>query len=508
MAATRWRTHPTNNMPTLLECGLGSVDATCSVSIHAELRGSRSASGAGNEAKGMSRFVVLAALVAAIGGALFGYDTGVISGAILFIRPAFGLGTIDVELVVSAVLIGATLGAIASARVTDKLGRRTVLLAAAASFAVGAIGSALAPNPTSLVAARLLIGLAIGVASYAVPLYISELSPADSRGWLVSLNQLFITLGIVFSYVVDYAFSGTGAWRWMLGLAVVPALMLFVGVVLLPETPRWLVKNGQPLAARRVLMRLRPADCVDSELFEIEATARLRGSSWAELLSRPMRLALVVGIGLAILQQVTGINTVIYYAPTIMQMAGIPSASGAILATTGVGVVNVLMTIVAMLLLDRVGRRPLLLGGMAVMAFALFALGLAFLLPGLDGGLSLLAVALLMLYVGAFAISLGPIFWLLISEIYPLRLRGLAAGVATTANWASNLVVSLTFLSLIEDLGTSTTFWLYGVVSIMAIVFAYRLVPETKGHTLEELDLLIDRPAPLPLDHAPVRKAA
>jgi MFS transporter, SP family, galactose:H+ symporter len=456
----------------------------------------------------MSRFVVCAAMVAAIGGALFGYDTGVISGAILFIRPAFGLGTSQVELVVSAVLIGATLGAIASARVTDRLGRRAVLLAAATSFAIGAIGSAFAPNTTVLVLARVLVGAAIGVASYAVPLYISELSPANARGWLVSLNQLAITLGIVSSYGVDYVFSGAGAWRWMLGLAVVPAALLFLGVALLPETPRWLVRNGQLVEARRVLLRLRPAEAVASELSEIEATARLRGGSWADLLARPMRVALVVGIGLAIFQQVTGINTVIYYAPTIMQLAGIPTASGAILATVGIGIVNVLMTVVAMVLLDRVGRRPLLLGGMAVMAVALFGLGLAFALPALTSSLSSVAVAFLMVYVGAFAISLGPIFWLLISEIYPLRLRGLAAGVATTANWAANLLVSLTFLTLIEGLGTSTTFWLYGFVTVAAIVFAYKLAPETKGHTLEELDLLIDRPAPIPVDEPPVRRAA
>jgi SP family galactose:H+ symporter-like MFS transporter len=456
----------------------------------------------------MSRFVVLAAMVAAIGGALFGYDTGVISGAILFIRPAFGLTTSQVELVVSAVLIGATVGAIASARVTDRLGRRAVLLAAAGSFVIGAIGSALAPDATFLILARLLVGVAIGVASYAVPLYISELSPANSRGWLVSLNQLAITLGIVCSYGVDYAFSGAGAWRWMLGIAVVPAVLLFLGVALLPETPRWLVRNGQLLEARRVMERLRPADAVARELAEIQTTARLGSGSWAELLSRPMRVALVVGIGLAIFQQVTGINTVIYYAPTIMQLAGIPTASGAILATAGIGIVNVVMTVVAMLLLDRVGRRPLLLGGMAVMAVALFALGLAFALPGLIGSLSSVAVAFLMLYVGAFAISLGPIFWLLISEIYPLRLRGLAAGVATTANWASNLLIALTFLSLIEGVGTSVTFWLYGCVTLVAIVFAYRLVPETKGHTLEELDLLIDRPAPIEDDEYALRKAA
>jgi sugar porter (SP) family MFS transporter len=436
----------------------------------------------------VSRFVVLAAAVAAIGGSLFGYDTGVISGAILFIRPAFGLSTAQVELVVSAALIGATIGAIASARLTDLLGRRAVLLAAAISFGVGAIASALSPNAVALVSARLLVGLAIGVASYAVPLYISELAPPHARGWLVSLNQLAITVGILIAYGVDYAFSRGSAWRWMLGLALIPSVLLFVGVVLLPDTPRWLVRSGQVDAARRVLLRLRHRDEVERELSDIESIVRARTGGWSELVAPTVRIALVVGIGLAIFQQVTGINTVIYYAPTIIQTAGIPSASGAILATAGIGLVNVLMTVVAMLLLDRVGRRPLLLGGMVVMAVALAVLGLAFRLIGLADNLAVVAVVCLMIYVGAFAISLGPIFWLLIAEIYPLQVRGLAMGVATMANWASNLLVSLTFLSLADTFGPSLTFWLYGLLTVAALIFAYKLVPETKGRTLEAIE--------------------
>ena len=436
----------------------------------------------------MSRFVVIAAAVAAIGGSLFGYDTGVISGAILFIRPAFGLSTAQVELVVSAVLIGATIGAITSARLTDALGRRAVLLVAAASFGIGAIASALAPNVELLVSARLLIGLAIGVASYVVPLYISELAPPQSRGWLVSLNQLAITVGILVSYGVDYAFAKDEAWRWMLGLAVIPAVLLGVGVALFPDTPRWLVRNGDVDAARRVLLRLRRPEEVEPELADIQSALHRRAGGWSELLGPSVRTALIVGIGLAIFQQVTGINTVIYYAPTIVQLAGIPSASGAILATAGIGVVNVLMTPPAMLLLDRVGRRPLLLGGMLIMAVALAVLGLAFKLSGVIDNLAAVSLVSLMVYVGAFAIGLGPIFWLLIAEIYPLRVRGLAMGVATTANWASNLVVSLTFLSLTEALGPSVTFWVYGLLTVVAVIFAYKLIPETKGRTLEEIE--------------------
>jgi len=435
----------------------------------------------------MSRFVLIAAAVAAIGGSLFGYDTGVISAAILFIRPAFGLSTTQVELVVSAVLIGATIGAITSARLTDTLGRRVILLLAAASFSVGAIGSALSPNVVLLVSSRLVIGLAIGVASYAVPLYISELAPPSARGWLVSLNQLAITVGILVSYAVAYAFSADGAWRWMLGLALVPAVALAIGVALLPDTPRWLVRDGKVDDARRVLRRLRPPNDVEPELANIESSLHKQAGGWVQLLAPSVRMALIVGIGLAIFQQVTGINTVIYYAPTIVQLAGIPSASGAILATAGIGVVDVLMTLVAMLLLDRLGRRPLLLGGMVVMGVALGILGLAFRLIGVLDNVAAVSLVSLMVYVGAFAIGLGPIFWLLLSEIYPLQARGLAMGVATTANWAANLLVSLTFLSLTGALGVSTTFWLYGLLTVVALIFVYRLVPETKGRTLEEI---------------------
>ncbi|HEV7663874.1 MAG TPA: sugar porter family MFS transporter, partial [Chloroflexota bacterium] len=426
--------------------------------------------------------------LAAIGGSLFGYDTGVISGAILFVRPEFGLGTTEVELVVSAALLGAMIGALASGWLTDKLGRRVVLLGAAVSFALGALGSALAPGTTLLIVARLLVGAAIGVASYAVPLYISELAPPRSRGWLVSLNQLAITSGILLAYVVDYAFAASGGWRWMLGLAIVPAVLLGLGVAALPDTPRWLVLHGQAERGRSVLRRVRGGADVSAELDDIQSIVQTPGLQWSNLLTPAIRPALIVGVGLAIVQQVTGINTVIYYAPTILQAAGIPSASGAILATAGVGLVNVIMTVVAMALLDRVGRRPLLLASLAGMAVALAVLAFGFQASTSGSSLAGLSVACLMVFVGSFAVGLGPIFWLLIAEIYPLRLRGLAMSVATTANWASNLVVSLTFLTLIQALGPAYTFWLYGLVTIAAWYFAFRLVPETRGRTLEDIE--------------------
>jgi sugar porter (SP) family MFS transporter len=276
----------------------------------------------------------------------------------------------------------------------------------------------------------------------------------------------------------------------MLGLAVVPAAVFAIGMLLLPESPRWLVKNGHREAARKVLGRIRTAAAADAELRDIEASVQHseeRGRL-SDLLHPSLRAALVVGIGLAILQQITGINTVIYYAPLIIQSAGISSASGAILATAGIGVVNVLMTIVSMWLIDRAGRRPLLLTGIAGMVVTLFALGYAFHAPMHGGSLATVAVICMMLYVASFAISLGPIFWLLIAEIYPTAVRSSAEGLSATFNWGSNLLVSLTFLTLLEAMGASRTFWLYGVFAIGAWIFSYYLVPETKGRTLEEIE--------------------
>jgi MFS transporter, SP family, galactose:H+ symporter len=437
-----------------------------------------------------ARFVYIAASFAALGGLLFGYDTGVISGALIFIKREFGLTTAAEEIVVSGVLLGATIGAVVGGKAADLFGRRRVLLVTAAIFGIGALASAVAPSPAILIVSRVVLGLAIGLASTNVPVYLSEVAPPHVRGWVVSLFQLAVTVGIVVAYLTDYAFAGIEGWRWMLGLAVVPALVFGTGMFFLPETPRWLIRRGQHEVAHRVLVRICELADVSVEMEEIKASLAQQTASgrWVDLLSRQVRPALVVGLGLAIFQQITGINTVIYYAPRILEAAGFNSASGAILATAGVGVVNVGMTIIAMFLVDRAGRRPLLLVGIAGMIITLGLLGLSFRISNPSGQLAWIAAVCLMGYVASFAISLGPIFWLLIAEIYPLKIRGLAEGTAATFNWGSNLIVSLTFLTLVEKLGASSTFILYAFASVASWLFAYYLVPETKGHTLEEIE--------------------
>jgi SP family galactose:H+ symporter-like MFS transporter len=433
-------------------------------------------------------FVYLAAAVSALGGMLFGYDVGVISGAILFIQREFSLSPGLEEVVVSAVLLGSVVGAMFGGLLADRWGRRRLLIVTAIVFGLGAIGAATTLNTPWLIAARILAGIAIGVASFVAPLYISEIAPVAIRGKLVAINQVALTSGIVISYLVDYAFAGTGAWRSMFALALVPAAAFGIGLAFIPDSPRWLAARGDVEQARGVLNRIRPPDDVTPELNEIQQSLQQQKAHWSELLSPLLRMAMLVGVGLAIAQQVTGINTVIYYAPTILRSAGLSSSSAAILASVGVGIINVALTLVAMQLLDRVGRRPLLLGGLAGMTVCLGLLGLAFSLPQLSGSLGWIAVIGLMAYVGSFAVGLGPVFWLILSEIYPLRVRGRAMSIGTIANWGANLIVALTFLTLTQWLGQAATFWLYGVISIAAWIFSFLLVPETKGTSLEQIE--------------------
>jgi sugar porter (SP) family MFS transporter len=298
-----------------------------------------------------------------------------------------------------------------------------------------------------------------------------------------------VTIGILVAYLVGLAFDHSEGWRWMLGLGCVPALALAFGMVRMPQSPRWLVMHGDTYAARAALAKIRvdDPDTIDRELDEIKDSLDEKPGAWSELLQPLVKAALVVGVGLAILQQVTGINTVIYYAPTIVEFTGVDSSAGSILAAVGVGVINVAFTLLALRLLDRAGRRTLLMIGVSGMVISLFTLGLAFTGDGTTTLASVVAIVSLMTYVASFAISLGPIFWLLNAEIYPLSVRSKAAGIGTMANWMFNFIVSLTFLLLIEALGRSGAFWFYGAVGILTLIFCWKLVPETKGKRLEDI---------------------
>jgi len=432
--------------------------------------------------------VYFVAIVAAIGGLLFGYDTGVISGALLFLKVSFALNDTTQEIAVSVVLVGAIIGALGAGRVNDALGRKITLLFLAVIFTVGAGLTAISPNLLFFIACRIIVGVGIGAAASVVPVYISEMSPPRLRGTLVTFNQLAITVGIAISYWVDLAFAHADmGWPPMFATAAIPGVLLFVGMLVSPETPRWLASKGYWNDAKEVLEQIKGLD-PEKELADIRGSLLIeqRRGGVRELLQPGLRTALMIGVGLAIFQQLVGINTVIYYAPIIFQKAGFVSASSAILATSVVGIVNVLSTIVVIFLLDKVGRRTLLLIGTTLMIVALAALGLVFSSGSSQiGGLTLMT---LIVYIFAFAISMGPVFWLMSAEIFPTRLRAAGSSICSFSNWAANFLVSLTFLSLIRLFGSSLTFGLYALMGILALVFCWMLVPETSGRTLEQIE--------------------
>ncbi len=355
-------------------------------------------------------------------------------------------------------------------------------------FIIGALGSAFAPNVETLIGARVVLGLAVGASTVIVPMYIAEIAPSQIRGTLAGLFQLAITLGIVLAYLVNYALSGAEAWRWMLGLGAVPALILGAGMILLPDSPRWLVGQNRNDEARAVLQRARDSEEeINTEMEEMQEAERRQEAGFGELAKPWVRPMLVVGIGLAMLQQLVGINTIIYYAPTIMEATGL-GAAVSILATLGIGIANVIFTAISLLIIDRVGRKPLLMVGLTGIIFALALLGFAYLLPGLSGVVAYVTFAGLLIYIASFAVSFGVVLWVVLPEIFPLKVRGSAMSVCTILHWSSNLLVSLTFLPLIAAVGETAVFWGYGVISIGAFAFIYFLMPETKGRTLEEIE--------------------
>jgi sugar porter (SP) family MFS transporter len=434
-------------------------------------------------------FIIVSTAVAALGGLLFGFDTGVISGAILFISKQFHLTAWSNGLVVSAVLLGALMGAILSGRVSDYFGRRRLLLGLGVVFILGTLLTAVAPDLVILVIGRIIVGVAIGISSFTVPLYLAELAPSQYRGAMVSVNQLAITIGILVSYFVDLTFASTGNWRSMLAMGIIPAVGLLIGMIFLPESPRWLMLKGLRAQAEDVLKRTRRHQDIQQELNEIQQALKQEKGGWRLLLQPWIRPAVIIGFGMAFLQQATGINTIIYYAPTILQLAGFHQATGAILATIGVGVVNVMATIIALPFLDTLGRRPLTLIGLTGMTLGLGALSFAFHHADSMGMLKWLALASMILYIACFAFSLGVMAWLIIAEIFPLRVRGLATSLAVAATWGINMIIAFTFMTLIQQFGASYTFLIYCVVCIAGWFFVYFNVPETKGVSLEQIEM-------------------
>lgn len=434
--------------------------------------------------------IMLIACVGAIGGLLFGFDTGIISGAIVQLRRDWQLDPLTEGAIVSGVLWGGFVGAAFSGKAADVFGRGATISATAAIFVVGSFWTGLATSPTWLVAGRFVVGIAVGSVSVAVPLYLSEIAPAKIRGAVVTLSQLALVGGVLCSYSVSAVFATTlDGWRYMLMAGAAPAVVLGYAMLFLPASPRWLMAAGREGSARRMLRRLGIPD-QDAAIDEIKKSlATTTTASRRELFQPAARLPLLIGIGLMVIQQLSGVGIVTSYATTVFGMTGITGATGAALLTVGIGVTDFMATFTAILLLDRFGRKPLFLIGIAVTVICLVVLATGF--AQLDRLATVghwVIVVSLFVYMAAFSLSLGPVTGLIVSEIYPQRIRGIAMGLVIVANWLCQIITALSFPSLIAYLGPTVTFSIYAVVGIAGFAFCYLLVPETKGLTLEQIE--------------------
>lgn len=456
--------------------------------------------------------LLLVLVIAFMSGALFGYDQGVISGALAGLQRALSLTPLEVEVVTSWVTLGALVGSLAGGELADRAGRRRSLIAAGLLFTLGAAIEAFAPSVSVLVLGRLAVGFGVGVAAVAAPLYAAELAPADKRGRFISSYQLAITVGIFLSYLVDQLLAEDESWRVMLGASAVPAALLVLALLGAVESPRWLLRKGRRDEARASLTRTQPAIDAAREIAALEASLRAEsaGAAWRDVFARRWRRPLVIGVGLAIFQQVTGINAIIYYADRIFAAAGFATAHAQTVATTwAIGAVNVVATFIAIGFIDRAGRRPLLLAGFAGMFASLAVVAIAFYAlerstTGAGSALGLVTLLALVVFIVSFAFSLGPVTWTVINEIFPGQIRGRAVAVATAVNWGAAFVVSQFFLTLVDAVGEPFTFGLFAACCVAGGAWVWRTVPETRGRSLEE----IEAQWTAPVDAAPGKPAA
>jgi MFS transporter, SP family, galactose:H+ symporter len=453
---------------------------------------------------------------AALAGLLFGLDIGVISGALPFVKNAFKLSIEAEGTVVSALLWGAVIGTLISGMLSNKFGRRKTILISAVIFVLGSILCSIAQSEMLLIGARLFLGVAVGVASFTAPLYLSEISPQKVRGSLISMYQLMITIGIVLAFLsntwlASYAtFGGVigGHWRIMLGVIAIPAAIMFLGVLFLPESPRWLFLKGFKDRAVAVFKGMHLDDAeIALEVKEIEDNLKVRQNGFEMLKTNPnFRRAIGLGIGLQVIQQLTGINVVMYFAPTIFRIAGFATTNQQMWGTVIVGITNVLATFIAIAFVDKLGRKPIMYAGFVTMGLAMLAVGTLFNI-GIEEHpeLGYVAVAGLLVFIIGFAMSAGPIIWIICSEIYPLSGRDLGVTFSTATNWVANAIVGQTFLLLLAGFGNGNTFLLYGGLNVLFIIFFLLFVPETKGVSLEKIEANLLSGLPLKMIGQPPR---
>ncbi|AVL78646.1 major facilitator transporter [Staphylococcus cohnii] len=422
----------------------------------------------------------------ALGGLLYGYDMGVISGALLFIKDDIPLNSFTEGLVVASMLVGAIFGSGASGPMSDRLGRRRVVFIIAIIYIVGALILALAPSMPVLVIGRLVIGLAVGGSTAIVPVYLSEMAPTEQRGSLSSLNQLMITIGILSSYLINYAFTPIEGWRWMLGLAVLPSLILLIGVAFMPESPRWLLEHRSEKAARDVMKLTFKESEIDKEIADMKEINAISESTWNVLKSPWLRPTLIIGSVFALLQQIIGINAIIYYAPTIFSKAGLGNATS-ILGTVGIGTVNVLITIVAIMIIDKIDRKRLLVIGNIGMVASLLIMAILVWTIGIQSS-AWIMVACLTLFIIFFGFTWGPVLWVMLPELFPMRARGAATGIAALVLSIGSLLVAQLFPILTDVLSVEQVFLIFAAIGVCALIFVIKYLPETRGRSLEEIE--------------------
>ncbi len=434
------------------------------------------------------RYLLTISFVTALGGLLFGFDISVISGTIPFIQEFFELNESMKGFVVSSALIGCIIGASYSGKLGDIFGRKKVLLAVSILFGISAIGSGLANSIPVFIAYRILGGLAVGGASVLAPMYIAEVSPAHLRGRMVSLNQLTIVIGISMAYFSNYFLLAIGenAWRWMFIAEAVPSLFFFFALFIVPESPRWLVARNDETKASQVLKKIAGADFAKFELSEIKESLKggQKRGTLKDVFKKKYSFILFLGIFLAVFQQWSGINVIFFYAPDIFAKADL-GVDAALFQTILIGLMNILSTILAMLVIDKIGRKKLILIGAAGMAFCYIIIGYLFQIERTGDWMLL---SFIMLAIAFFAFGLGPTVWVVLSEIFPNKIRGAAMSVATFSLWAASYLLTLTFPIFVEWFNTSNTFWIYAVICVTGLLVIYKFLPETKGISLEKLE--------------------
>lgn len=437
-------------------------------------------------------------LVSTFGGLLFGYDTGVINGALPYMSESdqLNLNSFTQGLVTSALLFGAAFGAVVGGRLADYNGRRKTILYLAILFFVSTIGCTISPNAAVMILCRFLLGLAVGGASVTVPTYLAEMSPAESRGKMVTQNELMIVTGQLLAFTFNAIIGNMlgenpHVWRYMLPIAAIPAVFLFFGMLRVPESPRWLVSKGKNDEALTVLQKIRENKRAKSELQEIESAyekeAKMEKATFKDLTTPWVRRVVFLGIGIAVVQQITGVNSIMYYGTEILKDAGFQTEA-ALIGNIGNGVISVLATFVGIWLLGKVGRRPMLITGLVGTTTALLLIGIFSLVFEGSAALPYIVLALTITFLAFQQGAISPVTWLMLSEIFPLRLRGLGMGVTVFCLWGINFLVGLTFPVLLSSIGLSTTFFVFVVLGIGAILFVKKFLPETKGLTLEELE--------------------